>query len=271
MVAADGAEPLKAPPPRRRRRTRRRGRAGARAGGRGARRQQRAGPAAAEIPTEAIRLLQAGNWRYRHDKLQLRDYSPVGERVAAEQKPFAAIITCADSRISPELVFDVERGNIFGSRIAGNSIDEGTLGSTEYAVAVLGVKVVMVLGHTDCGAAVKAAIEVVDNGKSYPESEYGAIGGFVDLVVPVVESLAPDERNLRRCVTANAIAQAQDLATRGPIIAPAVAAGRRSALSPASTTSPTAPSPSSPYRKRQGRPRGVGPGRGISCGACAGA
>ena len=178
-----------------------------------------------KIPTEAIRLLQAGNWRYRHEKLQLRDYSPVGERVAAEQKPFAAIITCADSRISPELVFDVERGNIFGSRIAGNSIDEGTLGSTEYAVAVLGVKVVMVLGHTDCGA-VKAAIEVVDNGKSYPESEYGAIGGFVDLVVPVVESLAPDERNLRRCVTANAIAQAQDLATRGPIIAPAVAAGK---------------------------------------------
>jgi carbonic anhydrase len=178
-----------------------------------------------KTPTEAIRLLQAGNWRYRHEKLQLRDYSPVGERVAAEQKPFAAIITCADSRISPELVFDVERGNVFVSRIAGNSIDEGTLGSTEYAVAVLGVKVVMVLGHTDCGA-VKAAIEVVSNGKSYPESEYGAIGGFVDLLVPVVQSLAPEERHLRRCVTANAIAQAGAIASRGPIIAPAVAAGK---------------------------------------------
>ena len=77
-----------------------------------------------------MRLLQAGNKRYRKEKLQLRDYSPVGERVASEQKPFAAIVTCADSRISPELVFDVERGNLFVSRIAGNSIDTGTLGSS---------------------------------------------------------------------------------------------------------------------------------------------
>lgn len=177
-----------------------------------------------KTPTEAIRLLQAGNWRYRHEKMQLRDYSPVGERIASEQKPFAAIITCADSRISPELVFDVERGNVFVSRIAGNSIDEGTLGSTEYAVGVLGVNVVMVLGHTNCGA-VKSAIEVV-NGKGYPESEYGAIGGVVDLVVPMVQSLPPAERNLRRCVTANAIGQAQDLASRGPIVAPAIAAGK---------------------------------------------
>lgn len=182
-------------------------------------------PPAPKTPGEAIRLLQAGNWRYRREKLQLRDYSPVGERVASEQKPFAAIITCADSRISPELVFDVERGNIFVSRIAGNSIDDGTLGSTEYAVAVLGVKVVMVLGHTDCGA-VKAAIEVVNNGKSYPESEYGAIGSFVDLLVPMVESLPPEERHLRRCVTANAIGQAQQLSNRGPIIGPAIAAGK---------------------------------------------
>jgi carbonic anhydrase len=178
-----------------------------------------------KTPAEAIRLLRAGNRRYRREKLQLRDYSPVGERVASEQKPFAAIITCADSRISPELVFDVERGNIFVSRIAGNSIDDGTLGSTEYAVGVLGVNVVMVLGHTNCGA-VKAAIEVVSNGKSYPKSEYGAIGSFVDLVRPMVESLPPDERNLRRCVTANAIGQAQILASRGPIVAEAVAAGK---------------------------------------------
>ncbi len=178
-----------------------------------------------KTPTEAVRLLQAGNWRYRRDKLQLRDYSPVGERAASEQKPFAAIITCADSRISPELVFDVERGNIFVSRIAGNSIDSGTLGSTEYAVAVLGVKLVMVLGHTDCGA-VKSAIEVVVNGKSYPPSEYGAIGEVIDDLVPTVESLAPAERNVRRCVTANAISQAQDIARRGPIIAPAIAEGK---------------------------------------------
>jgi carbonic anhydrase len=177
-----------------------------------------------KTPAEALKLLQAGNRRYRQEKLQLRDYSPVGEKRAAEQKPFAAIITCADSRISPELVFDVERGNLFVSRIAGNSIDNGTLGSTEYAIAVLGVKLVMILGHSDCGA-VKAAIGAVTEGKTYPASKYGAIGDFVKLLTPTVKSLPADERTLARCVPANAIAQAQDLARRGPIVAPAVTAG----------------------------------------------
>jgi carbonic anhydrase len=175
-------------------------------------------------PAEALRILQAGNRRYRRGKLSLRDYSPVGERRASEQKPFAAIITCADSRISPELVFDVERGNIFVSRIAGNSIDSGTLGSTEYAVAVLGVKLVLVLGHSDCGA-IKAAIATVTEGKTYPSSKYGAIGEVIDLLVPTVKSLPADERTPARCVPANAIAQAQDLAGRGPIVAPAVESG----------------------------------------------
>jgi carbonic anhydrase len=177
-----------------------------------------------KTPTDALRLLQAGNKRYRQGKLQLRDYSPVGERRAAEQKPFAAIITCADSRISPELVFDVERGNLFVSRIAGNGIDSGTLGSTEYAVSVLGVKLVMILGHSDCGA-VKAAIGTVTEGKSYPASKYGQIGNVIDLLVPTVKSLPADERNLARCVPANAIAQAGDLSRRGPIVGPAIAAG----------------------------------------------
>jgi carbonic anhydrase len=177
-----------------------------------------------KTPAEALSILQAGNKRYRQGKLSLRDYSPVGEKRASEQKPFAAIITCADSRISPELVFDVERGNIFVSRIAGNSIDSGTLGSTEYGVAVLGVKLVMVLGHSDCGA-VKSAIGAVTEGKTYPTSKYGAIGEVVDLLVPTVKSLPAEERTLRRCVPANAIAQAQDLSRRSPIIAPAIQSG----------------------------------------------
>jgi carbonic anhydrase len=175
-------------------------------------------------PAEALRILRAGNRRYRRGRLTLRDYSPVGEKRASEQKPFAAIITCADSRISPELIFDLERGNIFVSRIAGNSIDSGTLGSTEYAIAVLGVKLVLVLGHSDCGA-VKSAIAAVTEGKSYPSSKYGAIGEVIDLLVPTVKSLPADQRTLARCVPANAIAQAQDLARRGPIVAPAVESG----------------------------------------------
>ena len=178
-----------------------------------------------KTPTGALRALQAGNKRSRTGKLQLRDYSPAGARPAAEQMPFAAIITCADSRISPELVFDVERGNLFVSRIAGNTIDTGTLGSTEYAVAALGVKLVMVLGHSDCGA-VKAAIEVANGKKSYPVGKYGAIGKVVDHVVGPVSSVPPDQRSLQRCISVNARSQASRLAKRDPIVAPAIAAGK---------------------------------------------
>ncbi len=176
-------------------------------------------------PSEALSLLVKGNRRYQKGKLRLRDYSPVGEDRAHDQKPFAAIITCADSRVSPTLIFDVERGNIFVSKVAGNSIDTGTLGSTEYAVKVLGVKLVMVLGHSDCGA-VKAAIGVANGTSSYPPDKYGAIGDFVDKIVPSVQGVPPADRTLPTCVHVNALAQAADIASRGPIVKPAIDAGQ---------------------------------------------
>ncbi len=175
-------------------------------------------------PKAALHLLQGGNKRYRANKLQLRDYSPVGERRAQDQKPFAAILTCSDSRISPSLIFDVERGNLFVAKIAGNSVDTGTLGSVEYGVAVLGVKLIMVLGHSDCGA-VKSAISVADGTKTYPPSKYGAIGPVVDAIVPTVEAIPAGQRTLDACISANASNQAADLANRDPIIKPAVLAG----------------------------------------------
>jgi carbonic anhydrase len=174
-------------------------------------------------PQEALSLLVKGNRRYQEGELQLRDYSPVGEGRAGKQMPFAAIITCADSRISPTLIFDVERGNIFVSKVAGNSIDTGTLGSTEYAVEVLGVKLVVVLGHSDCGA-VKAAIGVANGTASYPPDKYGAIGALVDKIVPSIQGVPPAERDLSTCVAANVRAQAADIAARGPIVKQAIAA-----------------------------------------------
>jgi carbonic anhydrase len=176
-------------------------------------------------PEEALSLLVKGNRRYQKGKLQLRDYSPVGEDRASHQMPFAAIITCADSRISPTLIFDVERGNTFVSKVAGNSVDTGTLGSTEYAVKVLGVKLVVVLGHSDCGA-VKAAIGVANGTSSYPPDKYGAIGAFVDKIVPSVQTVPPDQRDVPTCVATNARAQAADIASRGPIVNQALAAGQ---------------------------------------------
>jgi carbonic anhydrase len=182
-----------------------------------------------ETPADALAALQAGNERHRAGKQELRTLSPLGERHAEGQRPCAAIIACADSRVSPALAFDLDRGNLFVSRVVGNSVDTGTLGSTEHAVAVLGVNLVMVLGHTDCGA-VKAAIEVASGGRAYPAAEYGSIGEVVEAVLPAVESLPAEQRSVPDCVAANARVQAAEIAGRGPIIGPAVEAGTVSVI-----------------------------------------
>ena len=184
----------------------------------------RAAYARPSTPDAALKALVDGNRRYRRGRWERRDYSPVGERRAVEQKPFAAILACADSRVSPPLVFDVERGNLFAAHVAGNSIDTGSLGSLEYSVAVLGVHVIMVLGHSDCGA-VKSAIEVAEGRKSFPASKYGSIGAVVDAIVPAVQSLPPASRTLDHSIVANARRQAAIVSRSGPIVPAAIAAG----------------------------------------------
>lgn len=176
-------------------------------------------------PDQAIQVLRQGNRRYVRNKLELRDFSPVGERIASSQKPFAAIITCADSRISPSIVFDIHLGNLFVSRIAGNTVDTGMLGSTEYAIAVLGVKVVVVLGHSNCGA-VKAALDVANGKASFPRNKFGAIGPVVDLILPAVRSLPRHRRTVPNVTSNNARRQARDLARKGPIVSAAVKSGQ---------------------------------------------
>ncbi len=177
-----------------------------------------------ETPDEALAALLAGNERHQAGKQELRSLSPLGERHGDGQRPFAAIISCADSRVSTTLAFDLDRGNLFVSKVAGNTLNTGTVGSTEFAVAVLGVKLVMILGHSQCGA-VTAALDVAGGGESFPASEYGSIGPLVDAIVPTVRSLPEDERSLGSCIAANARAQAAELAGREPVVKPRVEAG----------------------------------------------
>jgi carbonic anhydrase len=178
-------------------------------------------PPRPRTPNQALEALLTGNRRYVRGRIRRVDYNRLGNRIAETQKPFAAIIACADSRISPPDIFDVGQGNIFVSRVAGNSIDVGTLGSTEYAVAKLNVLLVMVLGHSNCGA-VEAAIEVANGTASFPSKKYGTIGTVVRPVVGPVRAIPRRRRTLPRCIAANAKAQAGSLASTGPIIAPAV-------------------------------------------------
>lgn len=176
-------------------------------------------------PAQALQALQTGNGRYVTGNIRSVDYNRLGDKIAETQKPFAAIIACADSRVSPPVIFDVGEGNIFVSRVAGNSVETGTRGSTEYAVAELGVLLVMVLGHSNCGA-VKAAIDVANGKASFPRQRFGAIGAVIQPVVGPVSALPRRQRTLARGVAANARAQAQRIAASGPIIKPAVASGR---------------------------------------------
>ena len=110
---------------------------------------------------EALARLKAGNQRFVASKLQhpRQDGKRRGE-LATSQHPFAIVLGCADSRTSPEVVFDQGLGDLFVLRVAGNVLNDETLGSIEYAVAHLGTPLILVLGHERCGA-VKAAKETI--------------------------------------------------------------------------------------------------------------
>jgi carbonic anhydrase len=140
------------------------------------------------LPEVALKRLQDGNARFVADQLPPRDPFPMQRaKTAAGQHPFAVILTCADSRVAPELIFNQQLGDIFVVRVAGNVSTPDMLGSMEYAVEHLGPTLIVVLGHTSCGA-VKAAlsgdklegnleslIKRVDVGKDLPKDKAAAL------------------------------------------------------------------------------------------------
>jgi carbonic anhydrase len=141
----------------------------------------------AKDPAGVLRMMVEGNKRFaagtpQTPRRQPSDFLPLAEG----QNPLAAVVSCADSRVTPELLFDLGIGELFVIRLAGNLIT-GTgaaiEGSLEYAVAELGIRLVMVLGHSGCGA-MKAAIKHADDDDPLP----GALGDLVDLITPAVNT-----------------------------------------------------------------------------------
>ena len=117
-------------------------------------------PQNAIAPAEALKRLMDGNARYAANRPNERDFSSGRAARAQAQYPIAAILSCADSRVAPELAFDQGPGDLFVVRVAGNIVTPDLLASLEYGVHFLGAPLVMVLGHTGCGA-VGAAIKVL--------------------------------------------------------------------------------------------------------------
>jgi len=177
---------------------------------------------AVDTPDAAFARLMEGNARYVSGKLNERDFTAGRAARAQGQAPFAAILGCADSRVAPELAFDQGPGELFIVRVAGNFVTPDGLGSLEYGAAVLGTKVIMVLGHTSCGA-IGATIGALQKGNTLP----GHIAGLVTAMKPGVESVVkaggPDLE--QRCVVANVQANVRRLQTEKPILGDMVAAG----------------------------------------------
>ena len=114
-------------------------------------------------PAQAVQLLKDGNQRFLSNLKFNRNLLQQVNETREGQHPFAVVISCMDSRTSAELIFDQGLGDIFSIRIAGNVVNEDILGSTEFGTQAVGAKVVIVLGHTGCGA-IKGAIDDVDLG-----------------------------------------------------------------------------------------------------------
>ena len=173
---------------------------------------------------QALEKLKAGNARYvANPQLCVADLTNNRSTVAKGQAPWASFVSCADSRVPPELLFGgVGLGELFVSRNAGNMVDTATMGTLEYGAEHLGVPLIVVLGHERCGA-VAAAVEVFKTGAKLP----GSIGPMVKPIVPAVKAISKKEGDMvDNAVRENARMTAEKIKTQSPIIAHLITAGK---------------------------------------------
>ena len=174
-------------------------------------------------PADAIRMLKEGNRRYIDDGINPAYYTAGHISMVEEHAPIAGILACADARVGAELIFDQMPGDLFMVRLAGNFVSDYGLASLEYAVDVLGVPLLLVLGHTHCGA-VSAAVNVVQNGLTVPGRIFVLMDGLEPSVLRARESNPVDL--IDATARENVLRQVQRLRTISPLVAEAIAAGR---------------------------------------------
>ncbi|MDC0429593.1 hypothetical protein OAL71_03340 [Phycisphaerales bacterium] len=173
-------------------------------------------------PDEAIKALMDGNKRFVKQKMSAHEIELDRAKLAAGQAPFAAVIRCADSRVAPEICFDQPLGHLFVCAVAGNIPTLEGIASLEYGVAVLGTKLIVVMGHSECGA-VDAAIKHRDDTSVLP----GSLPQLIDQIIsPCAMTVEPNEPNaLAKVVECNANMGVSELIRRSPVIKEAVASG----------------------------------------------
>jgi carbonic anhydrase len=167
-------------------------------------------------PDAALTELMDGNKRFTTGRLTAHEQDLVilKQNTVEKQEPFAGVLSCADSRVPVELAFDQSIGHLFVTRVAGNMVTPEIIASLEYGAAVLGTKVILVMGHAGCGA-VKATIQ----GKEVP----GQISALYPHIQPAVDQAGP---NLEAAIRANARIQASLLREASPVISGLVKEGK---------------------------------------------
>ncbi len=177
----------------------------------------------AMTPDDVVADLRAGNERFVSGNATPRDWLAQAEETAAGQYPKAIVLSCVDSRVTPELIFDQGIGDIFVARVAGNIEDVDQLGGMEFGTRVAGAKVIVVLGHTSCGA-VKGAIDRV---------ELGNLTTLLQGIEPAVEAVpvgqggrtSKDTGYVDRVVEENVRLTVLDITNRSDVLSGLVASG----------------------------------------------
>ena len=177
-----------------------------------------------QTPKEAWAELRAGNKRFVTDSREHPNQDADRRNaVAAQQKPFAALFGCADSRLSAEIIFDVGLGDLFVVRNAGQVLAETIIGSLEYSVEVLGIPLILVLGHDECGA-IRATINSTE-GTLHSEGEF--IHNLVSRIQPTVEAAhLAGKFEIDEITVLHIQDTINELLTRSSLIAKAVKAGK---------------------------------------------
>jgi carbonic anhydrase len=169
-------------------------------------------------PEASLERLIRGNRRYVEGVSRRHDFKHEREALVTGQNPYAGILSCADSRIAPEYAFDSGRGDLFVCRVAGNFASDESIASLEYAVAVLGVPLILVLGHDSCGA-VDAAIKSLKDNTTLP----GHMPSLVEGVAPAVKAvLKQDGDTLGKAIRQNVLDNVAKLNSATPILSAAV-------------------------------------------------